>query len=99
MGFGLVPIVLWALYLAGLSASCGQVVCDLTSAGLVALFGGLAYCLMLGLGGFGIVTAGRQLRANPEIRAPITRLLQFTTGAVASAPWVWPVLSVAKGGK
>ena len=99
MGIGLVPVGLWALYLAGLIASCGQLMCDLTSAGLVALFGGLAYCVMLGFGGFGILSAGRQLRANPDIRAPITRFLQFTIGAVAGAPWIWLVVSVAKGGK
>ena len=88
MGVGLLPMLMWFVYLVNLIIFCRRGNCGLSDLPPAAVFGVVAYVTSFGLAGFGAIAARRELRNNPRQGAALAKLGLCVTGVVLIGPWV-----------
>ena len=99
LAMSLLPMLLWAVFLANAIHFARRGSFGLTDFGITAMLGLLAYIASAILGSLGMAAASRELRTRPGVRSPWTLVLMSLTGAVLVLPWLAFVVLLIAGSR
>ena len=88
MGIGIVPMAIWAAFLASVYVYAGSANTGLSDLTLLLLFGVVAYIATLAVAGIGAIWAARILRGMVGPGPQITTVLLIVTGIALVLPWI-----------
>lgn len=88
LAMSLLPMLLWALFLANAIYFARRGNFGLTDFVVTGMLGLVAYIASAILGSLGMAAVSRDMRARPGQRSPWTLVLMSLTGAVLVLPWL-----------